>query len=78
MTKQVKSLGKILKGLRDGEQMRAFSEEDYKVIIESNPQMKDDFMIDLEGNFVYLGSKLDTLSQVLAQNIQSTVAQTKK
>lgn len=75
LQEQMLSLQKIIKDIKSGEQGRAFSSEAYKQIVESNKDLADDFALNLEGEYVYLGNSMDTLTAAIDENTKALLDQ---
>ena len=54
--------------LKSGEQGRVFSEADYKMLIEADKTLASQFQQNFEGEYVYLGSSMATLTQAIEAN----------
>lgn len=72
------SVGKMVKEIREGTRGAVFSDSEYQNIIKGNKSLAKDFQIDLEGNYVYVGSKMDDLAEALAQNTEALLQSNKE
>lgn len=67
----LESTGNFVKTIREGEQSRTFSKDEYEKITNVNPDLIKEFQIDLEGNYIYLGNSMDNLAEALAENTEA-------
>ena len=68
LQEKLSSLGQVINNIRSGEQGRTFSEEDYNTIINALPTQIGNFVKTLDGNYQYIGSSMDNLTEALDNN----------
>lgn len=74
----IKQLRSITQRIKSGDQDAVFSEEDYKALIEKNPELASKFIRDLDQNYVYIGGTMETLVQALNNNTDALLGKTKE
>lgn len=71
LIKQLQKTGSIIQKIQSGDQMSSFSEEDYKTLIAANKELSQDFVQDLDGNYIYLGHSIYDLILALQDNTKA-------
>lgn len=71
VVEQVKNLANLKLNLQSGTQGRKFSEEDYNTLINAVPELASEFTMDLDGNYIYLGTSMDNLTTAVRENTQA-------
>lgn len=61
-------LSKISKDILSGKQYRAFDSSTYDIIAEKLPEELNKFILDEEGQYIYLGTKMDELCKAIDDN----------
>lgn len=74
----IKQLRSITQRIKSGDQDAVFSEEDYKALIEKNPELASKFIRDLDQNYVYVGGTMETLVQALNNNTDALLGKSKE
>ena len=74
LNEDLKSVYDTIKSIKSGEQNRVFDEDIYKQLIASNKDLKSQF-IDLGGEYVFIGSSMQTLTQALEANTKALLQQ---
>ena len=69
----IAELANIKKDLLSGDQGRAFSESAYKVLVETMPELAEQFQLGLDGQYVYLGSSMDMLTKAVNENTSASL-----
>ena len=67
---------KIIKNINTDEQNRTFSAEDYKTIIAADAKLANDFVMNLDGNYNYIGSQMGNLVLALQDNTKALLGKT--
>lgn len=67
---------KIIKDINTDEQNRTFSAEDYKTIIAADAKLANDFVMNLDGNYNYIGSQMGNLVLALQDNTKALLGKT--
>lgn len=68
LKEKISSIGQIINKINLGEQDSIFSKEDMALITGLNPDLKNDFYMNLDGSFTYLGGSMDNLATALGAN----------
>lgn len=68
LKEKISSIGQIINKINLGEQDNIFSKEDMDLITGLNPDLKNDFYMNLDGSFTYLGGSMDNLATALGAN----------
>ena len=74
----VKSTGKILSDLRSGKADRSFTEEEYNTLKDLMPEIADQFTMDADGNWIYLGNSMSALQTAVEQNTAALIEGTRQ
>ena len=67
---------KIIKDINTDEQNRTFSAEDYETIIAADAKLANDFVMNLDGNYNYIGSQMGKLVLALQDNTAALLGKT--
>ena len=67
---------KIIKDINTDEQNRTFSAEDYETIIAADAKLANDFVMNLDGNYNYIGSQMGKLVLALQDNTTALLGKT--
>ena len=68
LKEKISSIGQIVNKINLGEQDNIFSKEDMDLITGLNPDLENDFYMNLDGSFTYLGGSMDNLATALGAN----------
>lgn len=68
LKEKISSIGQIINKINLGEQDNIFSKEDMDLITGLNPDLENDFYMNLDGSFTYLGGSMDNLATALGAN----------
>lgn len=68
LKEKISSIGQIINKINLGEQDNIFSKEDMDLITGLNPDLENDFYMNLDGSFTYLGGSIDNLATALGAN----------
>lgn len=68
LKEKISSIGQIINKINLGEQDNIFSKEDMDLITGLNPDLENDFYMNLDGSFTYLGGSTDNLATALGAN----------
>ncbi len=68
LKEKISSIGQIINKINLGEQDSIFSKEDMDLITGLNPDLENDFYMNLDGSFTYLGGSMDNLATALGAN----------
>lgn len=68
LKEKISSIGQIINKINLGEQDSIFSKEDMDLITGLNPDLENDFYMNLDGSFTYLGGSIDNLATALGAN----------
>lgn len=68
LKEKISSIGQIVNKINLGEQDNIFSKEDMDLITGLNPDLENDFYMNLDGSFTYLGGSMDNLAAALGAN----------
>ena len=68
LQEKLSGLGQVINNIRSGEQGRTFSEEDYNTIINALPTQIGNFVKTLDGNYQYISSSMNDLTEALDNN----------
>lgn len=67
---------KLLHDLQFGENRREFSAEEAAYMLNGNPDLANDFIINQEGQYLYVGEKMDVLGEAIRANTDATIKDT--
>lgn len=68
LKEKISSIGQLVNKINLGEQDNIFSKEDMDLITGLNPDLENDFYMNLDGSFTYLGGSMDNLATALGAN----------
>lgn len=68
LKEKISSIGQLVNKINLGEQDNIFSKEDMDLITGLNPDLENDFYMNLDGSFTYLGGSMDNLAAALGAN----------
>lgn len=68
LKEKISSIGQLINKINLGEQDNIFSKEDMDLITGLNPDLENDFYMNLDGSFTYLGGSMDNLATALGAN----------
>lgn len=68
LKEKISSIGQLVNKINLGEQDNVFSKEDMDLITGLNPDLENDFYMNLDGSFTYLGGSMDNLATALGAN----------
>ena len=68
LKEKISSIGQLINKINLGEQDNIFSKEDMDLITGLNPDLENDFYMNLDGSFTYLGGSMDNLAAALGAN----------
>ena len=70
-----KGVSKILSQLRSGEDKKTFSKEEYEAMIKSSPELLDNFVETLDGDYKLVDMTMQDLIEALSDNTKALVEQ---
>ena len=73
LTEQTRKLQSILKQIKSGEITRTLDEEAYNALIGIRSELQSGFIVDLEGNYVYLGDSINDLKVAIEENTKAVL-----
>lgn len=68
IAQQVTGLQSLSRDLKSGDKDHIFSSEEYELLKEVIPELKDQFVKNLDGDYIYLGSSIQNLINALNKN----------
>ena len=72
----IKQIQSILSDMETGELERTFSKDQYEALVKVDPTLKEDFIQDLDGSWIYVGESIDSLSAALKENTAALLGKT--
>ena len=69
------TLTSLSKSIQDGTQGRSFSEEAYNALKEMAPELASKFQLGLDGQYTFLGSSMQELTDAIEQNTEALLAE---
>lgn len=76
IVEDVQSLQKLQKDISSNEQYRTFESGVYESLIEKIPALKEQFQLDEEGNYIYLGQSMKDLQIAIEENTAAILSET--
>ena len=73
VTNEIQKMFDLMKAIQSGEQNRAFSEDSYNTLVQSNSDLANDF-VQLGDQFYYLGNSMQDLNTTLKQEAAKEAA----
>jgi len=76
LNEQVQSLSSILRNIKADPNNRTFSEDDYNSLIAAEADLASQFVKNLDGEYVYIGSTMETLTGAIIDNTSALLGET--
>lgn len=73
---KIREIQTLVRDIQIGDQDRFFSEEEYENMVYNNDQLKEDFVQDVDGSYIYIGDDINDLVKALRENTNALLNKT--